>query len=305
MSQSGSSEKILFLRRAIAAIEARGGQGNARYGRIGYGRLNERPRRFGSVSRDPFERLLDEGAVGGMSEIVPARPGDEAAAAGFAFALALRRLSMRPRSGVVWIAEDMVAREIGLPYAKGLEAAGVDPERLVLVRTRRPRETLWAMEETLKSKAVAAVVAETWIAPGAYGLEASRRLVVAARRGAGAGLLLLAKAAGEAARFTSAAPTRFEVASSVVQRAGADAFARARRLPSPGPPAWRARIVKARAGPFGAGADCDPSCWRDLVFDPDKALLRYALPLRFPAALGDRPDSSPAAQRLCGGRRSV
>lgn len=291
MSQ-GVLERIVFLRRSIAAIEARGsGRVDARLDDLSR-ELGRDGRDLGEASRDPFERLLDDLCSGGSSEIIPARPADAAAAASFAFALVLRCAVARPRAGVVWIAEDMVAREIGLPYGRGFEAAGLAPGRLILVRTRRPRETLWAMEEALRSKA-AAVVAETWLSPGAYDLTASRRLALAAGRGGGAGLLLLPRAAGEAAKLGSAAQTRFEIASSFVQRADAAAFLAA-RAPLPGPLAWRVRIAKARA--LLRGGDFDPQCWRDIVFEHEKALFRHALPLRFPAASADRPDSSPAAQ---------
>lgn len=279
MSQGGVSERILFLRRSIAALEAGDGPG----------RMAARPQGAGAPGRDLLERLFDNSSVG-ASEIVPARPKDAAAAASFAFALALRCAVRRPEAGIVWIAEDMIAREIGLPYGRGLQAAGLAPERLVLVRTRRPHETLWAMEEALKS-AAAAVVAESWASGGAYDLTASRRLALAARRGGAAGLLLLPRAAGEAAKLASAAQARFEIASSFAGRTGAAP----RRLPLPGRLAWRVRIAKARAGLIGAGGDFDPQRWRDIVFDHEKAEFRHALPRRVPAPPADRPESSPVA----------
>lgn len=266
MSQGGVSERIVFLRRKLAALA---GEGPA-----------PAPRPQAGAAEGDLERLFAH-CRRGACEIVPARPKDAAAAAGFAFALASRCARLRPEAGIVWIAEDMVAREIGLPYGRGLQAAGLAPERLVLVRTRRPRDTLWAMEEALKS-APAAVVAESWACGSAYGLTASRRLVLAARRGGSAGLLLLPRAAGEAMRFASAAEARFEIASSFASRSVSGA------RPPPGPYAFRLRVAKAR-GLFGA---FDPQAWRDIVFDHEKAEFRYALPRHVPAAPLDRPDFS-------------
>lgn len=276
MSHGGVSERILFLRRAIAALEAR--DGRARPLRPAEG--------AGGPAADPLERLFDSASVG-ASEIVPARARDAASAASFAFALALRCAVRRPETGIVWIAEDMIVREIGLPYGRGLQAAGLSPQRLVLVRTRRPNETLWAMEEALKS-AAATVVAESWASGRAYDLTASRRLALAARRGGSAGLLLLPRAAGEATRLASAAQARFEIAPTFSRRTE-----NAPRLPLPGLLAWRLRIAKARAGLIGAGGDFDPQCWREIVFDHERAEFRHALPRRIPAVSADRPDSSP------------
>ncbi|CAN2535215.1 hypothetical+protein [Methylocapsa aurea] len=248
MSRSGSSERIVFLRRRIAALEA-GGDAPAPAA-VPMSRLRD----------DGLSRLFDP-RRSGLGEALPARPTDAAAAAGFAFSLALRRLRLKPQGGIVWIAEDMAARELGLPYGRGLQAAGLPPERLVLARTRRPRETLWAMEEALRSGA-AVVVAESWAEASAYDLTASRRLALAARRSGSLGLLLLPRAAGAAQRLASAAETRFEIAACAPPPRAEGA-----PRPLPGPPAFRLRVVKAR-GLVGA---FDPQAWRDIVFDHEEA----------------------------------
>lgn len=63
-----------------------------------------------------------------------------------------------------------------LPYAPALAAAGIELTRLVIVRTRTPRETLWAVEQALISRAFGAVLA--W--PGALRYPELRRLQLAA-----------------------------------------------------------------------------------------------------------------------------
>jgi protein ImuA len=283
MSRGGVSERIGFLRRRIAAIEAQGGAAPA----------PAHPRQSNELARDSFERLLDGPAAGSLNEIVPAHPRDAPAAAAVALALAARGAAARPEGSIVWIVEDMIAREIGLPYGRGLEAAGLDPARLVLARARRPRETLWAMEEALKNRAAVAVVAESWMAPRAYGLAASRRLLLAARRGGGLGLLLAPRAAGEASRLSSAASFRFEVAALPFQRAGAGRPLAPSEFAS-GELAWRLRLVKARAGLSGASGEFDPLRWRDLAFDPETAVFRHAFPQRLPVSPCDRPAAAPA-----------
>jgi cell division inhibitor SulA/protein ImuA len=65
---------------------------------------------------------------------------------------ALADLSARGRC-LAWIAPPY------LPYAPALQAAGIDPARLLVVRTRSPRETLWAVEQALRSNACGAVLA--------------------------------------------------------------------------------------------------------------------------------------------------
>jgi protein ImuA len=275
MTPNGVCERIAFLRRRIAAIEA---QETPRRLRATPGQAAA-PRLLAAT--ESFEWLLQNLEGGSLNEIVPARPRDAAAAAGFACALALR--AARPGACVVWIAEDMASREIGLPYARGLEALGLDPARLIVARTRKPFETLWAMEEALKSRA-AAIVAESWIALRAYNLVASRRLTLAARRGGGLGLLLLLRACGQSGRLASAAQLRFEVGALPPPRA-----APGRGPPLPGPLGWRLRVAKARAG-LASFEAIDAPDWREILFDPNEAAFRHAFPERLSAKTGDRPD---------------
>ncbi|QGM96938.1 ImuA family protein [Methylocystis parvus] len=272
MSQGGLSERIGFLRRRIAAIEARDGAA--------------RPRAAGSGFLDALFA-----GCGGLAEIFSARPPDVPAAAAFALAMALRARAARGGGAMVFIVEDFGAGEFGLPYGRGLAGAGLDLSRFALVRARRPRETLWAMEEALRSPACAAVVAESAVDPRLYDLAASRRLLLAARRGGTLGLL--APQGSEAARFSSAAELRAEIAAAPPHmRSHAEEPARqaSRSVRPPllpfAPFRWRLRVLKARAGLFG---EIDPSQWRDIVFDPEKAAFRHAFSKRLPAEASDRP----------------
>ena len=155
----------------------------------------------------PLDRLLSGGLRRGtLHEVVGEGVGDAAAAAGFALAVAGRCAGLDP---LVWIVEDHVASETGLPYRPGLGAHGIDPDRLILVRTADGPATLWALEEALRLGA-RAVLAELWGAKH-YGLAASRRLLLAAQRGRGTAVLLHAGLAGRGAALSSAAETRLAV----------------------------------------------------------------------------------------------
>jgi hypothetical protein len=48
-------------------------------------------------------------------------------------------------------------RDYGRPYGHGLNALGLDPGRLILAETAHRKDTLWAMEEAVRSRAPAAV----------------------------------------------------------------------------------------------------------------------------------------------------
>jgi hypothetical protein len=62
-----------------------------------------------------------------------------------------------------------------LPYAPAFAGAGIPPERLIVVRPRRPADALWACEQVLKELADGALVA--W--PQALRAQDARRLQLA------------------------------------------------------------------------------------------------------------------------------
>jgi protein ImuA len=107
-----------------------------------------------------------------------------AAAGSFVAALAGRLAAAR--GALVWCQTAASERRLGALYGPGLAAFGIDWRRLVLVRARDGREALWAMEEALRSPAVACTIAES----DRLDLVMSRRLMLAAEAGGGAGLVL-------------------------------------------------------------------------------------------------------------------
>ena len=233
MSPGDRAEGVARLRRVIAEIEAEAGRPSDRLAR-----------------RLPLARAFNSALGGGLAddalhEIAPAQAQDGAAAMGFALALAARFLNRRPASALL-VSEGFAAEELGALYGPGLVAHGAPLSRLVFVRAPDAALAFWAMEEALKCGAPAAVVGEIWNLKG-YGLAASRRLLLAARKGKVPALLILASAYGQAERLSSAAETRFEIAAAPSARipaaAGPDL---------PGPFACGVRLVKARLGVFVA-----------------------------------------------------
>ncbi len=285
MSQGGRSEHVDVLRDAIARIE---GDGSI-VARFEDGNTGRPARKTVPLGRAlALDRALRGGLDrGALHEVVAARPGDAGAASGFALTLAARLAAAAPdrqprhaMAPIVWIVEDAARAESGAPYAPGLRAHGIDPERLIVVATANGQDSLWAMEEALKIRA-GAVVAELWRTK-VYDLVASRRLVLAAARSGTPGVLVAAGAAGSARVLSSAARTRFEIAAAPGPRPAAGG-----RLPLPGPAAWAVRLARVRAGPGGSiGPDWE-KLW-PLVWDHEEALFRDALPLPAPAHAVDR-----------------
>jgi protein ImuA len=271
------------LRRAIAEIEAEAGPAGARL-----------------AQRLSLARAFDSALSGGLAddalhEIAPAQPADGAAAMGFALALAAGFLSQRSASALV-ISEGFAAEESGALYGPGLVAHGLPLSRLVFVRAPDSALAFWAIEEALKSGAPGVVVGEIWNLKG-YSLAASRRLLLAARKGKVPALLILASAYGQAERLSSAAETRFEIAAApsatIPAAAGPDL---------PGPFACGARLIKARlarAGPEAPFQAFDPGRvirleWRsqDMTFKDmtfgGMGVDDQAISLPLAAASGDR-----------------
>jgi protein ImuA len=279
MSRGDRAEGMARLRRAVAEIEARSGPAEARA-----------PRRL-SLTR-ALDRALGGGLAGdGLHEIAPARPGDGAAAMGFALALVARFMAERGAAGLI-LAEDFALRETGALYGPGLVAHGLELGRLVFVRAPDAPALFQAMEEALRSGAPAVVVGEAWNLRG-YDLSVSRRLLLAARAGATPALLVQASAYGAAEKLSSAAETRFEIAAAPSAWLSAAGGGRA----LPGPPAFAARLVKARLT-SAQGPQClnatkifrltwrsEDKTWRseDQQFDEPTLSLPVA------AASGERP----------------
>jgi protein ImuA len=199
-------------------------------------------------------------ALGALHEIMGAGADEEDGAVAAAFAAALlARLSRRHGGSVLWClqSDDL--------YAPGLAAYGLPPERLIVARCRDDTDILWAMEEGLRSAALAAVLGEV----GTLAPTAGRRLQLACEASGVTGFVLRRwRTAGTAAAqraAPSAAVTRWRVAA---------APSRAIREPGIGIPLWRVELVRCRGGA--------PAAW---LMEESDATGHVALA----AELADRP----------------
>lgn len=170
-------------------------------------------------------------AANPLHELGPASAGAEAAALGLTLAVAAQWAG---KAGIVWAGEDGAFAEEGAPYPPGLAQFGLDLSRLIVTRVRKRDDALWAAEQAL-GVAGAVVICALAAQRKPLDLKATRRLLLFAERNRARCLLL------RPLEDTSAAWTRWRVSP-------APSEAEAREL---GPPAFRAELVRNRAGPAG------------------------------------------------------
>ncbi len=147
-------------------------------------------------------------ARGGLHEVLAEDYGDLPASFGFCSALAIRFMTARPTGPALWCSDRSVRFDFGALYGPGIAAFGLDTSRLVLVDTQKSRDLLWALEQAVRLKGLAAVIGHIGTM-AAYDLTASRRLQLAA--GASGVPLLLLRGHGEGAVNPSAAMSRWTV----------------------------------------------------------------------------------------------
>lgn len=178
--------------------------------------------------------------AGSLNEMWVDGSRDAGAALGFVFAQA-RGLLTVPRPAVLWLHLSHDGLQTGLPYGPGLSAFGFDPARLVIGRMKRIEDLLWAMEEAIACRSVAAVVAD--IAQGHKVLDftVSRRLSLRAQS-AGTAVFMVRYGRG---REASAARFRWHVAGSKSAEMAFDARA-------PGAARWQVKLEK---GQYQNGTD--------------------------------------------------
>lgn len=169
-----AAETLAALRAAVARIEGCGTSGRGRPVALGV---------------EAIDRALGGGLRRGALHVVSAAsPAAAGAATGFAGALAAR--SADKTGAVLWIRQDMAARESGEIWGPGLASLGLDPRRLALIRAPDTGALLKAAEAALASPALATVVIEPFGAIQGFDLVAGRRLSLAAGRSGVLGLML-------------------------------------------------------------------------------------------------------------------
>ncbi len=171
-----------------------------------------------------------------LEEAAAAEPADAAAA--FAFALG-RLAAAKDARPVALVTTGLWLRERGRPFARGVAGWGLGPERLIWIRAEREAQALWALEEALKSGAVAGGLASVEAPP----FVATRRLDFAARAGGALAVLLRAGPTGD----LSAARRRWRITAGPSATHAYDPAA-------PGRVRLNAELVRRRDGPPGAWA---------------------------------------------------
>jgi protein ImuA len=184
-----------------------------------------------------IDRHLPQGGLtcGALHEIVPEAGATPAA---FGFLVALLGLSFSPPrqrdpggGRVILVLPSYGLRDYGRPHGHGLNALGLPPHRLILVETAHRKDTLWAMEEALHARALAAVAGFI----DQLDLKTSQRLQLAATD---CGLPLFLLRAAEHLE-SSAAATRWRVGAAPAARDRFGLIAHAR---------WRLSLERCRNG---------------------------------------------------------
>ena len=256
------AQTIESLKARIAALEARPA-------------LGETP--HAAFATDPL--ALGPGL---LEEIFTDEPRNAGAALGLALGQA-RGLLGPERHAIIYLQLTSETQETGLPYGPGLLSFGIDPAALVLGRMDSIVDLLWALEEAIACRPVAAVIADIATRHRALDFTASRRLgLKAARTGATVILLRYGRA-----REASAAQLRVRLVPVVSGETPFDAQA-------PGPPRWRCTLEKGRAR-TAAGVTEILLDWTDYGFAAveNGGKIRQLAPVAPPfgalsAALGDR-----------------
>lgn len=236
----------------------------------------------------PQEREQDLLAAPGglLHEVFTDERRNAGAALGFALAQA-RGLLSPARPAILCMQLVREAQDMGLPYGAGLKSFGIDPAAVVLTCAETVAELLWAIEEAVGCRAVAAVVADIGGHHKALDFTASRRLSL---RTESAGTSVFLTRYG-VEREASAARLRWRISPGVSGATGFDARA-------PGGPRWRVELEKGRLGPAAlrAGTVDFLLDWTEngfVVVDSSTGERASALPDRAPSpravppALGD------------------
>jgi len=195
------------------------------------------------------------------------------------------------------------------PYAPALAALGIDLKHLIIVTTRSAKETLWATEQALRSKACGAVLA--W--PGAIKYPELRRLQLAAE---GNPVLAVLFRLPQAALETSCAALRLELktwhgglAVRILKRRGAALHApillrvpntmkhvcvAARIGDGKAPGEANTQCIGKTSNAAIADSGCNPSGWHEFwpMALSKSPLLRMTKPRDFLLALSQNRDSA-------------
>jgi protein ImuA len=229
-----------------------------------------------STGLPPVDTYLGTAAtpLGAVHEIAGQGGDEEQGAAGAGF-LALALKASAPTGWIAWVTQENDL------YAPGLAAFGLDLRRLILVSAQRDAEVCWALEEALRSRSLAAAVAEV----GALSLNATRRLQLAAEQAGIPCFLLRRWRTQELAQQQRAQPiaavTRWRISPQPHPRGSDQAT-----VPELGPVHWRLDLWRCR--------NAAAASWI-MEFDHADQQRVTAFPVPVAATLADRSISAAPA----------
>lgn len=238
--------------------------------RIAHLERSGRSRRHGGLALgipEIDEYLPDAGlARGALHELVGAGPDLAHGAAAALFAAAVLT---RVKGPVLWV---LKARDL---FAPGLAAAGLQPDRLIYAETGDEKHVLPVVEDGLRHKGLAGVVAES----ARLGLTTSRRLQLAAE-GSGVTAIVIHRwrGCGEPELGGTAAATRWRLTA-------LPAAPLPRGVQGVGDSRWRLELLRCRGA--------EPALWIVEACD-ETGRLRLA------ADLADRSAQTPARRTAAG-----
>jgi protein ImuA len=205
-------------------------------------------------------------ALGALHEVIEGGHAAEFASAATFF---VAGIAARLKGPVLWC---LARRDL---FAPGLAAAGLHPSRVIYAETLRERDVLPVMEEGLREKGLAAVVAEA----ARLGLKSSRRLQLAAEA-SGVPAIIIRRwwtmAEKELTGSPTAATTRWRIVPCASHDPPAPGLGRAR---------WQVDLLRCRGA--------EPKSW---ILEACNAQGRLALP----SDLADRSDPAPVRRAAAG-----
>ncbi|MCP8882832.1 hypothetical protein NIM87_04930 [Devosia sp. XJ19-1] len=214
-----------------------------------------------------------------LQEIYTDEPRNAGASLGFALAQA-KGLMTKQRVAVLYLQLARDTKGTGMPYGPGLVSFGFDPSAMVFIRPANMGDLLWAAEEAIACRAVAAVVADIVRPHKNLDFTASRRLGLRAAQSGGSMFFLRYGAQ----RPASAAQLRWHLMPSASAAKPYDDHA-------PGAPRWQVRLERGSIRKEQAQwvLEWTKHGLADIASQsPEQSLFGAALSRAVPAQLADR-----------------
>ncbi len=186
-----------------------------------------------SVGLGPVENAFPNGVfpTGVIHEFLSAAP--EQAAANGGFISGILNTLMQHGGACLWISMQRTL------FPPSLKIFGVEPHRMIFIDLKREKDVLWAMEEALKCKGLAAVIGEL----REISFTQTRRLQLAAEQSKVTGFVLRSDPKKISA---TACVARWNITSLPSELENG--------MPGVGFPRWNVELLKVRNG--------NPGCWQ-------------------------------------------